>query len=409
MRSSIQFLLGKIKGDRYIWFIVFALSIVSILAVYSSTRSLAYSSRGGNTEYYLMKHTTILLFGIFLMYLCHLIPYKYYSRISQILLFISVPLLFYTLFFGADVNDAARWITLPVINLTFQTSDLGRFALIMYTARMLSKKQENIKSFRQAFVPIILPPVIICALIFPENFSTAAVLFFTCILLMFIGRVNFKYIMLTMAGGILLIGIIIALSYAFPHVGRLGTWQGRMENFIHGGGDEDYQVKQAQIAIAKGGIIGVGPGNSTQKDFLPFAYSDFIFATIIEEYGMVGAIFLIFLYLALLYRSINIVKKAPSSFGALLAVGLGISLTVQALINMGVAVHLLPTTGLTLPLVSMGGTSLWFTGISIGIILSVSREVESLEEKERQMAEQSEEADVQEEETEDIVPDITTA
>lgn len=382
MNNSIQFLLGKIKGDRYIWFIVFALSLFSILAVYSSTRSLAFSSQGGNTEYYLIKHSAILLFGVFLMYLCHLIPYKYYSRISQILLFLSVPLLLYTLFFAADVNDASRWIKLPIINLTFQTSDLGRFALIMYTARMLSKKQDNIKSFKEAFVPIILPPVIICALIFPENFSTAAVLFFTCILLMFIGRVNFKYILYTIAGGIVLISFIIALSYAFPHVGRLGTWQSRMENFIHGGGDADYQVTQSKIAIAKGGIIGVGPGNSTQKDFLPFAYSDFIFATIIEEYGMVGAVFLIFLYLALLYRSINIVKKAPSSFGALLAAGLGMSLTIQALINMGVATHLLPTTGLTLPLVSMGGTSLWFTSISIGIILSVSRESDLNEEKE---------------------------
>ncbi|MBC8047632.1 MAG: cell division protein FtsW [Fimbriimonadaceae bacterium] len=382
MSTSIQFLLSKIKGDRYIWFIVFALSVFSILAVYSSTRSLAFSSQGGNTEYYLIKHTAILFFGIFLMYLCHLIPYKYYSRISQLLVILSVPLLVYTLFFAADVNDAARWIKLPVINLTFQTSDLGRFALIMYTARMLSKKQENIKSFKQAFVPIILPPVIICALIFPENFSTAAVLFFTCILLMFIGRVNFKYIMLTIAGGVFLISIIIALSFAFPEVGRLGTWKARIESFTGGGGEEQYQVTQAKIAIAKGGIIGVGPGNSTQKDFLPFAYSDFIFATIIEEYGLLGAVFLIFLYLALLYRSINIVKKAPSSFGALLAAGLGISLTIQALINMGVATHLLPTTGLTLPLVSMGGTSLWFTSISIGIILSVSREADLNEEKE---------------------------
>jgi cell division protein FtsW len=386
MNTSVQFLLGKIKGDRYIWLIVFALSVFSILAVYSSTRSLAFSSQNGNTEYYMIKHTAILLFGIFLMYLCHLIPYKYYSRISQLLVFISVPLLLYTLFFAADVNDAARWIKLPVINLSFQTSDLGRFALIMYTARMLSKKQENIKSFKQAFIPIILPPVIICALIFPENFSTAAVLFFTCILLMFIGRVNFKYITYTIAGGILLISLIIALSYAFPDVGRFGTWQNRMENFVNGGGEEDYQVNMAKIAIAKGGIIGVGPGNSTQKDFLPFAYSDFIFATIIEEYGLIGAVFLIFLYLALLYRSINIVKKAPSSFGALLAAGLGMSLTIQALINMGVATHLLPTTGLTLPLVSMGGTSIWFTSISIGIILSVSREADLNHEKESVIA-----------------------
>ncbi len=291
----IQFLLSKIKGDRYIWLVVFMLSIFSILAVYSSTRTLAYKNAGGNTEYYLIKHTTILLFGIFLMYLSHLIPHKYYSRIAQIMLWLSVLLLLYTLIFGAEVNEAARWITLPVINLTFQPSDVARFALIMYTARVIAKKQNQIGSFKDAFVPIILPVVIICALIFPENLSTACVLFFTCIVLMFIGRVNFKYIMVTVGSAVVVIGLVIALSYALPHVGRFATWQSRIESFVNDGGEEQYQVEQAKIAIAKGGLLGVGPGNSTQKDFLPYAYADFIYATIIEEYGMVGGMFLIFL------------------------------------------------------------------------------------------------------------------
>ncbi len=404
MSQSVTYLLGKVKGDRYIWLVVFVLSVFSILAVYSSTETLAYKSAGGNTEYYLIKHSVILLFGIFLMYLSHLIPYKYYSRIAQILLWLSVPALLYTMFSGNEVNDASRWITLPVINLTFQTSDLARFALIMYTARVLSKKQEKIDSFKEAFIPVILPIAIICALILPENLSTASVLFFTCIVLMFIGRVNFKYIMLTVGAGIILLSVVIGLSYLLPDVGRLGTWNSRVESFVHGGNeDEEYQVVQSKIAIAKGMVFGVGPGNSTQKDFLPYPYADFIYATIIEEYGMAGGIFVIFLYLVFLYRCIKIVAKAPSSFGALLAVGLGLCLCIQAFVNMGVAVHLLPTTGLTLPLVSMGGTSLWFTSLSIGIILSVSREIELKENPETETEEAEETVEAEEPDSEEEV------
>ena len=202
MSKPVTFLLSKVKGDRYIWLVVFVLSVVSLLAVYSSTETLAYKSAGGNTEYYLIKHFIIMVFGILLMYLSHLIPYKYYSRIAQILLWLSVPALIYTMTIAPEVNDASRWITLPVINLTFQTSDLARFALIMYTARVLSKKQEKIESFKEAFIPVILPIAIICALILPENLSTASVLFFSCIVLMFVGRVKFKYIMLTVGAGI---------------------------------------------------------------------------------------------------------------------------------------------------------------------------------------------------------------
>ncbi len=404
MSKPVQYVFNKVHGDRYIWLVVFVLSVFSILAVYSSTETLAYKSAGGNTEYYLIKHSVILLFGIVLMYLSHLIPYRYYSRIAQILLWLSVPALMYTMFLAPEVNDASRWITLPVINLTFQTSDLARFALIMYTARVLSKKQDKVDSFKEAFVPVIMPIAIICALILPENLSTASVLFFTCIVLMFVGRVNFKYIALTILAGMVLIGVIIAMAYAFPNVGRLGTWKARVDTFVEGGdADDTYQTDQAKIAIAKGGILGVGPGNSTQKDFLPYPYADFIFATILEEYGLVGGLIMIFLYLAFLYRCIRIVLKAPTSFGALLAVGLGLSLCIQAFINMGVAVHLLPTTGLTLPLVSMGGTSLWFTSLSIGIILSVSREIEKPEEEEED-AESVESDEETEEEMDEETP-----
>jgi cell division protein FtsW len=388
MGNAVQYLIGKLGGDRYIWLVVLGLSLFSILAVYSSTGSLSFKEQGGNTEYYVIKHTAILLMGIGFMYLSHLIPYKYYSRISQILLWLSVPLLIYTLFFGVNLNDASRWIVLPVINLTFQTSDLARFALIMYTARILSKKQHKVESFKEAFVPVILPVAIVCALIFPANLSTAAILFFTCMLIMFVGRVKFSYILLTFLSGVVLIASIIGLSYLLPGVGRLDTWQNRVETFLDENREEPDQVRYAKIAVAKGGILGQGPGNSTQRHFLPHAYSDFIYAVIIEEYGLVGGLVLIVLFLVLLYRCIRIVVYAPTSFGALLAIGLGLSLTIQALVNMGVASSLFPVTGLTLPLISMGGTSLWFTSLSFGIILSVSRQVEMLEkQKEGQLPE----------------------
>ncbi|MBK6730453.1 MAG: cell division protein FtsW [Bacteroidetes bacterium] len=374
--TAYKYLINNIRGDKIIWLVVFGLSAFSILAVYSSTGMLAYKQQDGNTEYYVIKHAALLFAGIGMMYLAHLVSYKYYSRFAQIILYISIPLLFYTLVFGSNLNEAARWITLPVINLTFQTSDLARFALIMYTARMLSKKQEQIKGFKEAFVPIILPIVLTCALIFPANLSTAAVLFFTCMLLMFIGRVNLKYIALTFGSGIAVLALVIALSYVIPDVWRFGTWQNRVESFIDGNGEEEYQVEQAKIAIANGGIFGLGPGNSQQRNTLPHPYSDFIYAIVIEEYGLFGGIIIIVLYLVLLYRCIRIVAKAPNSFGAFLATGLGLSLTIQAFINMGVATNVLPVTGLTLPMLSMGGTSIWFTSISVGIILSVSREIE---------------------------------
>lgn len=375
--TAVQFLKNKLRGDRYIWLVVLGLSLFSILAVYSSTIALSFQEANGNTEYFVLKHIGIMLFGVVMMYLAHLIPYRFYSRISQILLWLSIPLLIYTLFFGVEINDASRWITIPVVNLTFQTSDLARFALIMYTARLLSRKQELVHSFKEAFVPVMLPVGLVCALIFPDNLSTASILFVTCLLLMFIGRVHFKYIAVTALSGLLLVASIIALSYLMPDVGRFATWQSRLESFT-GGGDVPDQVVVAKTSIAMGGVLGQGPGNSTQVHHFPLAYADYIYALIIEEYGLLGGIVILLLFLILMYRCIRIVVYAPSSFGALLAIGLGLSLTIQALINMGVATSLLPVTGLTLPFISMGGTSLWFTSLSFGIILSVSREIELL-------------------------------
>jgi cell division protein FtsW len=283
-----------------------------------------------------------------------------------------------TLFVGVNLNEARRVLPL-FFGLTFQTSDLAKLALIMYLARLLTKRQENIKDFKSAFVPIMAPVIIVCFLILPANFSTSAILFTTSLVIMFIGRVNLKHIFSIIGIGIVFLVMMVLIAQSSPKLlPRLSTWVSRIENFKSGdnNAEENYQVEQAKIAIASGGIIGKMPGNSDQRNFLPHPYSDFIYAIIIEEYGLIGGVVILLLYLILLFRAVKIVTKAPGNFGAFLAIGIAFSLVFQALINMGVAVHLLPVTGQTLPLVSMGGTSLWFTSISIGIILSVSREIE---------------------------------
>jgi cell division protein FtsW len=368
-------IIRNIRGDRYIWGIILALSAISLLAVYSSTRTLAYKYHAGNTEYYLFKHLFILGLGLIMVYLAHRIDYRYYSRIAQLMLFASIPLLLYTLAFGNELNDAKRWITLPIVNLSFQTSDLAKLALIMYTARTLSKKQGLVDSFEKAFVPIIIPILVICGLIAPEDLSSAAILFLTCLLIMFIGRVNFKYIGATIGGGLLVLSTIVLIASLSPDTSRIDTWKNRISDYMDPE-NPSYQTEQANIAIAKGGLIRLAPGKSTQCNFLPHPYSDFIYAVIIEEYGLMGGVFIVFLYLFLLWRVIKIVIKSPRAFGALLAAGLGMSLVIQAMVNMGVTVGLLPVTGLTLPFVSMGGTSIWFNGIALGIILSVSVHIE---------------------------------
>jgi cell division protein FtsW len=369
-------LLKYIKGDRVIWAVATLLALFSILVVYSSIVTLAYKYQGGNPEFYLLKHTIILLIGFGLMYFAHKLNYKYYSRMSQLALYLAVPLLLLTLITGASINDASRWLVIPVINQTFQTSDLAKLALIMFLARMLSKRQENIKDFNQAFVPIMIPVLLICGLILPANFSTAAMLFVTSLVVMFIGRINIAYLISLVSIGLVGLAIFIAIVLNSNIDSRVGTWKARIENFVEGGSQANYQAEQSKIAIATGGVLGRGPGRSTQRNFLPQAYSDFIFATVIEEYGLLGGVFILLLYLILFYRGILIAKKAPRTFGSLLAVGLSFSLVFQAMINMAVAVNLFPVTGQPLPMVSMGGTSIWFTCLAIGIILSVSRTVE---------------------------------
>ncbi|HDR88466.1 MAG TPA: cell division protein FtsW [Bacteroidetes bacterium] len=384
------------QGDRVIWAVVIVLSIFSLLAVYSSTGTLAYRKMGGNTLYFLIRHGLILGIGILIIFVTHMIPYKYYFRLSQLFLYLVVPLLFLTLLIGTSLNQAARWLTLPGLGITIQTSDFAKLALIMYTARMLSLKQDRIKSYREAFIPLIIPIVLVCMLILPANLSTSLILFATCMVLMFIGRVRIRHLLAFAGIGVLAIGLFITATMLLDKEGRVGTWRHRVEQFIQPDGEEGYQVEQAKIAIATGGLFGVKPGKSVQRNFLPHPYSDFIYAIIIEEYGLIfGGIPIMLAYLILLFRAGVIVRKANRTFPAFLAIGLTLSIVIQAVVNMGVAVNLFPVTGQNLPMVSMGGSSLLFTGVSLGIILSVSRGVEK-ELEEMENIEDSTESDGQE-------------
>lgn len=386
-------LLGKTKGDKVIWAIVVILSLVSVLAVYSSTGSLAYRMQQGDTEYYLFKQFAVLALGLLIIYFSHRVNYTVYSRIALLLFLISIPLLFYTLVFGSTINDASRWIKLPVINLTFQTSDMAKLALFMYVSRQLSRKQNVIKDFKKGFLPIIVPVCIICVLIMPANMSTALLLGASCMMLCFIGRVKLKYLMSMLGIGLAAVSIVVmVVMFTGVGGGRASTWKSRIEHFRkHDKSEEPYQVQQAKIAVANGGLLGKGPGNSEQRNYLPHPYSDFIYAIIIEEYGMIGGFLLIACYLIFLFRSIRVFKRCPYAFGAFLSLGLSFTLVIQAFVNMAVNVNLLPVTGVTLPLVSMGGTSIWFTSLAIGIILSVSRNVEEMEGRKKLEKEQEQE------------------
>jgi len=362
-----------IRGDRVIWMVIILLSLISILAVYSSTGTLAYKVRGGNTGYYLVKQVIFLSLGVFIIIATSAVPYKYYSRMAQIFLFIAIPVLALTLVTGPSINEARRWLTLPGTGFTIQPSDFAKLAIIMYVARILSLRQDRVTEFKGAFFPIIWPVVLVCGLIMPANLSTAAILFVTSMALMFVGRIPFKFLGLTIGGGILVLALFISISLYFDRGGRIGTWKNRIENFVSGEETMDnFQVNRAKIAVVNGGLIGRGPGNSTQRNYLPHPYSDFIYAIIIEEYGLVGGTFVLFLYIWLFFRAGLIVRRSTRTFAALLALGLSMGLVLQAMINMAVAVNLVPVTGQTLPFVSMGGSSILFTSVALGMILSVS-------------------------------------
>lgn len=405
-------LLKRTRGDKYIWGIVLLLALISILVVYSATGSLAYKMNKGNNEYYLFKQLSFTILGLAVMYFLHRINYTVFLRMATIFYIISIPLLLYTLLFGASINEGSRWIKLPVLNMTIQTSDIAKLALFIYISKIMSKKQDVIKDFKQGYLKIVTPVAITCLLIMPANLSTALLTGATSLLIMFIGRVSFKHIVLTILVALIPILFIVSVAWLthdtnehtekkkpvvaekLKSVGRFGTWVKRVQDYMYSSDTEvPYQVQQAKIAIAKGGIlVGKGPGNSEQKNFLPQAYNDFIYAIIIEEYGLLGGAFIIFIYLLFLFRSISIFRRCPYAFGAFLALALSFTLVIQAMANMAVNVNLLPVTGVTLPLVSMGGSSFLFTCIAIGIILSVARNVEQLEGKEPKIDEENKQA-----------------
>ncbi|GAB3867675.1 FtsW/RodA/SpoVE family cell cycle protein [Hymenobacter segetis] len=357
----------NLKGDPILWAIVLLFSFISIAVVYSATGTLAYKKMDGNTEAFLFKHSSLIFVGLGCMWLAHRIDYRHYSRLSLYALLVSVPLLLFTFFMGGETNGASRWMTIPVINQTFQPSDLAKLALISHLASMLSRRQQHLDDFKSTLLPVMLWVGTICSLIILSNASTALLLFATCMLLMFIGRVPLKHMAV-------MVGIFVVLGGAGLAAGqRLGTVMSRVTNFTDKTKKTPFQLEHSYIAIATGGIVGKGPGKSTERNILPHPYSDFIYAVIIEEYGLLGGFVILFLYLAFLYRGLKTVMNSYGAFGGLLSAGLSFSLVLQALVNMGVAVGLGPITGLPLPLLSMGGTSLIFTGISIGIILAVSR------------------------------------
>lgn len=371
-------LFSYLKGDKVIWAIMFLLSLLSVLVVYSSVVTLAHKFKRGNTEYYLIKHFAIIVLGFGIAYVFHKIRYTVFSRMAQVGFIFSIPLLIYTLLKGVSAGEASRWLEIPGIGLTFQSSDIAKLMLIIYVARVLALKGKELIDLRSVFRQLLIPIGVICLLILPANFSTAALLFFNCLVLMFVGGIPLKILMkilgICLLAGTLMISWIWFSPETFP-TRRAYTWKARIENFTRGDAESNYQSEQAKIAIATG-VIGKGPGNSTQRAFLPQASSDFIYAIIIEEYGLISGFALLFLYMILLYRGIKILRDNDKPFGAFVAVGLSFSLVFQALVNMAVAVNLFPVTGQPLPLISMGGTSIWFTMIAIGIILSVSRSVE---------------------------------
>ncbi len=374
----------NLRGDRSVWLIVALLSLFSLLIVYSTSGSEAYKYNASHgTEYYLIRQMVFIATGLLLVYTAYRLHYIQYAKLAPILMVITVPLLVYTALFGTEVNDASRWIKIPILEITFQTSDFARIALIIFVARALATKQDYIKEFKGAFLPIIAPIILICGLIAPSNLSTAALLFATCFIMMFVGRISMKYVFLLLFLGVGVFGLIFFVGQHFPEHFRVDTWMNRINDFLYS--DGQFQVVQSKIAIAEGGMFGVGPGNSIQRNLLPFAYADFIYAIICEEYGFIGGALILLVYLWLLIRTVSLVTRCPKTFGAMLAVGLTLNIVITAFANIAVSVQLVPATGLTLPMISMGGTSFLFTCISFGIILSVSRFVETAYEEKKQL------------------------
>ncbi len=387
------------QGDRVIWIVVAMLALMSLMAVYSATGTYANTRYDGSNAHVLLRHVVTLVLGLGALYVAHLVKYTYYAKLFKLAFWPAVLLLIYTLRFGADYNEAQRVV--EIFGVSFQSSDFAKVVLIGYLARELTLRQNDIKGFKSAFVPLMLPVLIMVGLIFPENFSTAGILFASCMVLLFVGRINMKYLLAFFAGTIVVMSIyIIIVINVAEDKGRTGVWLNRIESFVEKfKGDEkdadelakaadaeDFQEIQSKIAIAGGGLIGKAPGKSTQRNYLPHPYSDFVFAIIVEEYGLLGGVGVIFLYLVLLFRAVRIMVAKPQTFGGFLAFGLAFMIVMQAMVNIGVATGIFPVTGQPLPFISMGGTSLLFTGGALGIILSVSKELDNKNERQDELA-----------------------
>ena len=383
----MQTLFKNIKGDRLIWAIVALLAILSFLPVYSAASNLAYKGEGSDTFAFFVKHFMHLFLGFVIMYGIHKIPYRYFRGLSLIMIPIVLVLLGVTMLQGTTIQgaNASRWIQIPIVGMSFQTSTLAAVVLMVYVARYMSKIKDKVITFKESILPLWIPTFLILILILPANFSTAAIMFLMAIMLVFLGGYPIRYLAVIIGSGILVLTLFVLIAKAFPDAmpNRIDTWMGRIESFSNPDDTEaDYQIEKAKIAIATGGIQGVGPGKSMQKNFLPQSSSDFIFAIIIEEYGLIGGFVIMILYLWLLFRIVIVAQKSDTIFGKLLVLGVGLPIVFQALINMAVAVELFPVTGQTLPLISSGGTSIWMTCLAIGIILSVSAKREEIKEQE---------------------------
>lgn len=380
-------IINSLKGDKVIWAFVALLALFSFMPVFSASSNLAYMRHGsGNAVTYLIKHLAHIFIGFFIIYQVHKIPYHYFRGISRIALPIVWLLLIYTLVKGTIIEgaNASRWIQVPFIGISFQTSTLAAIILYIYVARYLSKKREKEPNFKESFIDLWIPVFITLMFILPANFSTAALIFAMVTMLAFIGKYPLKYIGLIIGSGVVVLTMFILVAKAFPDAfpNRVDTWMSRIDSFTSDKPNEDdYQIEKAKIAIASGGVYGLGPGKSVQKNFLPQSSSDFIYAIIVEEYGLLGALTVMGMYLLLLFRFVVAAHKANSMFGKLVVIGLGFPIIFQALINMAVAVELLPVTGQTLPLISSGGSSVWMTCIAIGIILSVTKKEEEIAEE----------------------------
>lgn len=384
----MQNIFSQIKGDRAIWAIATLLAIFSFLPVYSAASNLADYGEGGNTFSFFVKHFVHLSLGFAIMFAVHKIPYKYFKGLSMVLIPIVLVLLLITILQGStnsEGTNTSRWINIPVVNMSFQTSTLAAVVLMVYVARYLSKIRDKAISFKETIIPLWMPVFLILILILPANFSTTAIIFTMVIMLTFIGGYPTKYLLVILGTGIMALVLFVLVAKAFPEAmpNRVDTWMSRIDSFTDKADtEEDYQIQRSKTAIASGGVFGLGPGKSPTKYLLPQSSSDFIFAIIIEEYGLVGGLFLLVLYSWLLFRIVIVSQKSDTIFGKLLVLGVGLPIVFQALINMAVAVELFPVTGQTLPLISSGGTSIWMTCLAIGIILSVSAKRQEIKESE---------------------------